>query len=172
MRIFVIADTHFGHKALINIYESRPVDFEKRIEKSWIRIVDKDDLVIHLGDVIVGKSADWASIIPNLPGRKILVLGNHDKKSESWYIENGFDFCCLSFTWQMYGLRIIFSHEPTMEGVFDLNIHGHLHLERHSEYVTDKRHYLISLEKSGYQPLTLDYIVRDWMKQNNISGYE
>ena len=103
MRIFVIADTHFGHKALADKYLSRPADFAKKIIINWKRTIKSDDMIIHLGDVTVGTSTDWSFIIPDLPGRKILVLGNHDKKSESWYMANGFDFCCSAFTWHMYG---------------------------------------------------------------------
>jgi len=133
MRIFVIADTHFGHLSLIEKYQSRPPNFQEQIIKNWKRTVNADDLVIHLGDVVVGKSSDWATTIPNLPGRKVLVPGNHDLKSESWYMSNGFDFCCHQFLMNIYGLKILFSHEPAVYGDFDLNIHGHLHLGRHRE---------------------------------------
>lgn len=36
------------------------------------------DLVIHLGDVYFGPAGGWEDLIFNLPGRKILVRGNHD----------------------------------------------------------------------------------------------
>ena len=166
MRIFVIADTHFGHKALADKYQSRPPDFAKKIIVNWKRTVKPEDVIIHLGDVTVGTSTDWALVIPDLPGRKILVLGNHDRKSESWYMSNGFDFCCDNFTWHMFGLDIAFSHEPLFTGQFDLNIHGHLHLNRHREIETDTRHFLFSLENTSYQPLLLETIIKEWGKSN------
>ena len=40
----------------------------------------------------------WENDIFNkLPGRKVLVMGNHDKKSARWYSEHGFDFVCNMF---------------------------------------------------------------------------
>jgi calcineurin-like phosphoesterase family protein len=168
MRILVITDTHFGHRALVEKYESRPPDFETRIKQNWQKMVNNDDLVIHLGDVVVGKTTDWTSLVPTLPGQKVLVLGNHDKKSTSWYMANGFNFCCLEFFWEVFGVRILFSHEPREEGQFDLNIHGHLHLpESHRKYKTGKRHFLVSLEETNYQPRPLKSIVAAWRKSNS-----
>jgi calcineurin-like phosphoesterase family protein len=133
-------------------------------------MVTEDDLVIHLGDVVVGKATDWSSVIPELPGRKVLVLGNHDRKTPSWYMANGFEFCCVEFSWEIFGLRILFSHEPRDVGQFDLNIHGHLHLGRHREHKRDKRHYLVALENTSYQPRTLKRIVENWKHANESAG--
>ncbi|MBC2714976.1 MAG: hypothetical protein HF978_06665 [Desulfobacteraceae bacterium] len=168
MRILVIADTHFGHRSLAEEYQSRPPDFENKIIRNWQKMVSKDDLVVHLGDVVVGKATDWSSAIPSLPRRKVLVIGNHDKKTLSWYMANGFDFCCLDFFWEIFGLKVLFTHEPKNIGLFDLNIHGHLHLGRHREYECDERHYLFAMEKTSYQPRPLKSIVEEW-KQSNKS---
>ena len=170
MRVFVISDTHFEHRKLVE-FGSRPLDFEKRIIRNWKKMVGAEDLVVHLGDVLVGRTSKLSSIIPGLPGRKILVLGNHDQKKASWYMNNnnGFDFCCESFSWNMFGLEILFSHKPEQSGSFDLNVHGHLHLpQRHAECPVDGRHYLVSLEQNGYQPELLRSIVNSW--QNRRKG--
>jgi calcineurin-like phosphoesterase family protein len=166
MRLFVISDTHFGHKVLASEYLSRPVDFTEKIIKNWFRLVEPDDLIIHLGDVALGGPTIWEETILYLPGRKILVTGNHDKKNLTWYMTNGFEFCCSSFSWDYFGLKILFSHEPQMTGSFDLNIHGHLHLNRHRDIETDSRHMLISLEATGYQPLLLETVVNEWKRTN------
>ena len=45
----------------------------------WNRVVGKNDIVFHLGDVGFWKSADQArELISSLNGDKRLVLGNHD----------------------------------------------------------------------------------------------
>ena len=118
MQVFVISDTHWGHSALSDKFKERPTDFEVRISQNWQRMIKTDDLVIHLGDVLFGNRSDWSSILTSLPGRKILVMGNHDKRTISWYMANGFEFCCESFHWQMYGLNILFSHKPALHEVF------------------------------------------------------
>lgn len=171
MKIFVISDTHFGHRSLADKYQTRPKDFENRIIHNWQKMVSDEDLIIHLGDVIIGKESDWKSVISELPGRKILVTGNHDKKTLSWYLTNIFEFCCNEFYWYMYGMRILFSHEPRFEGRFDMNIHGHLHHpNHHPEYKCDERHCLISLENTSYQPQMLKSIVVKWQQSNKAGN--
>ena len=165
MRLFVIADTHFGHTALSNRLNVRPQNFEERIIRNWRASISDEDLVIHLGDIFLGKSTNWSDYLPTLPGRKVLIVGNHDKKSYNWYLDNGFDFVCRSFTWEIHGLNILFSHEPVANGNHDLNIHGHLHVddERHPK-PDDERCYLVSLESNGYRPEMLKTIVEKWRK--------
>jgi calcineurin-like phosphoesterase family protein len=166
MKIFVTTDTHFGHHQLVSDFQARPEDFEIRIVYNWHRMIGQDDMVIHLGDLVVGKPVDWTSIVPTLPGRKILVIGNHDKKTISWYLKNGIDFCCSSFMWEIFGLRILFSHEPIIDGIFDLNIHGHLHSRQHRILKCDTQHYLLCLEQTSYQPRPLESLVKEWRKSN------
>ena len=168
MKIFCIADTHFSHDALVTEFDSRPPEFEKKIIRFCKSFIKEDDLLIHLGDVMVGSPDRWFEIIPEIPGRKILVVGNHDRKSYHWYMTNGFLFACESFEWAIYGLRILFTHEPVSKGNFDLNIHGHLHVNQHRESKEGNRSFLLSLEESNYQPQQLDSIIKKWQKTNNI----
>ena len=79
-------------------------------------------------------------------------------------MKRGFDFCCNHFVWEMFDLRILFSHIPSLEAGFDLNIHGHLHSGRHREISTDERHHLISLEETGYQPQLLETVITKWQR--------
>ena len=166
MKVFVTTDTHFAHTALVEKHKCRPSDFETQIAMNWIDTVSNDDLVIHLGDIAVGATNRWYAIIPGLPGRKILTLGNHDGKSLQWYMEHGFDFACRKFYWKMYGLKILFSHVPRHDDTFDINIHGHLHRgTHHLDVVTDDRHQLLSLEETGYRPVLLKTLVETWQQK-------
>lgn len=165
MKVFVITDTHFGHIALATKLQLRPISFQEKIIKAWNRDVGADDLVIHLGDVLLGSRSLWFDVVPKLPGRKILILGNHDQRNAHWYMSNGFDFCCQNFSWEMYGYKIIFSHEPIAGGEFDLNIHGHFHETKETKSPISSRHYLLSLEEAGYRPHPLKTIVNSWQKQ-------
>ena len=55
MQTFVISDTHFGH-ANMTKYHDRPERFDRVLIENWNRVVGKQDLIIHLGDVAVSRS--------------------------------------------------------------------------------------------------------------------
>lgn len=116
----------FKH-ANMKTYCDRPSDFTERIIKNWHNLVSPEDLVIHLGDVAIGKREDWGWIIPSLPGKKVLVRGNHDdsKSCDWWMSEGGFDFACDSMIYRGQWL----THKPSdfMPPGCTYNIHGHLH---------------------------------------------
>lgn len=164
MKIWVISDTHFGHVSLATKYNARPDDFEAKIIYNWNTLIDPTDIVLHLGDLFIGNQSVWKDIVNNLNGNKVLIKGNHDSQSYSWYLNNGFSFACETCVWDMFGYTILFSHKPKTEGDFDINVHGHLHEGRHRELQTDHRHILISLEKNGYQPMLLETIIKKWEK--------
>lgn len=83
MSLFVIADTHLSLATgkTMNIFNGWS-DYEQRLEKNWRAIVTDDDTVIIPGDISWSMSleeglADF-EFLNNLPGRKILMKGNHD----------------------------------------------------------------------------------------------
>ena len=126
MKTYVISDTHLNHDR-IKTYCDRPENFTKLIVRNWQQTVKAEDLVIHVGDVFIGKSSGWDEIWPTLPGRKILVRGNHDwGHSLTWWMDKGgFDAAVDSMK---FG-RVYFSHYPAQElpEHCDVNVHGHLH---------------------------------------------
>lgn len=145
MNIFIISDTHFNHKNIIK-YENRPEDFNEVIITNWNKLVKKEDLVIHLGDVIFGieRTKHLPEIMGRLNGKKILARGNHDENDWQWYMERGFDFVCDYYVYK----GIAFSHAPITplppQTLFnhgepvDLNIHGHFHRGRHRNPIDNK----------------------------------
>jgi calcineurin-like phosphoesterase family protein len=155
VRRWVIADTHFGHKMLIE-KGYRPANFEKRIIDQWTALVAPEDLVIHLGDLAF--SHVEANTWNLLPGRKVLVRGNHDNHSITWYMERGFAFAC-----DMFELgKIIFTHAP-LEVIpvhVSFNLHGHLHTGEHRPFEPSLKHRLISLERTNYAPVLIEKVLR------------
>ena len=82
MARFFTSDTHFGHQRIIELC-NRPFSSveemnEVMIER-WNTVVKPDDVVIHLGDVALGKIAETLPLIGRLNGYKVLVPGNHDR---------------------------------------------------------------------------------------------
>lgn len=94
--IFFTADSHFGHENIIE-YCNRPFrslgDMENTIISKYRQVVTPEDTVYFLGDLTIKGSQhrahlDW--ILEQLPGTKILILGNHDRFNPFIYVDAGF----------------------------------------------------------------------------------
>ena len=107
--LWTITDTHFDHHAMIKNC-GRPVNFDAIICRNWRERVKPQDTVIHLGDC-AWRSEGMKRLL-ELPGKKILVRGNHDDKSLEKYMEMGWDFACDSIVMKLGGVVILFSHKP------------------------------------------------------------
>lgn len=161
MKIWVTTDTHFNHQKLIEM-GVRPPDFEEQIKENLMNLVAKDDLLIHLGDICIGKektSSNWFK--QNLLCRTVLVRGNHDHKSTNFYLDNGWDFCCTRFDLTIFGKRFAFTHSPIpWDGFFEINLHGHLHNCSHRNDKVNGYNHLVSLERNNYLPELLESFVK------------
>ncbi len=159
--VWVIADTHFGHSALVEKLGTRPAGFEDRILDALTVAVKPGDLVIHLGDFSIGEDARWAEAfrLATEGATRVLVRGNHDSKSNSWYRERGFAFVCEAFMDRYYGKRITFSHVPfgpeVMGAADHLNVHGHTHGNAHRGDFKTPYHVEVACETLGYGPVSL-----------------
>ena len=84
MSIFAISDLHlsFGVNKPMNVFGKLWDNYEERIKKNWCDNVKDDDTVIIPGDISWGMSLDEAlpdfKFINDLPGKKIILRGNHD----------------------------------------------------------------------------------------------
>lgn len=111
--VYIISDTHFDDPFCKDIDPAWPTskEYVALLKKS----VTENDTIIHLGDV--GNPA-W---MDELPGYKVLIMGNHDTKS-----------LCERHFHEIYdgplyiGRKLLLSHEPVyVPGA--VNIHGHAH---------------------------------------------
>ncbi len=101
MSVFVMADTH------LSLSTNKPMDkfgirwknHAEKIRENWCRIVTDADTVVIAGDLSWGINLDEAlpdfRFIDTLPGKKILLKGNHDywwdtvTKMTAFFEENG-----------------------------------------------------------------------------------
>lgn len=82
MRNFFTSDEHFGHQHLLQFQRKEfklVAEMDEALIAAWQTVVDKKDMVYILGDLSFRKPVDTIAILDRLPGRKVLVLGNHDK---------------------------------------------------------------------------------------------
>jgi predicted phosphohydrolase len=85
MSIYAISDLHLSiskPEKSMQEFGDEWKDYEKRIEKNWKETVGTNDTVIIPGDISWAMTLDEAkpdfAFIESLPGKKIIVKGNHD----------------------------------------------------------------------------------------------
>lgn len=179
MKIWIISDTHFNHLKLLRL-EERPENFNELIVRNWNKQVKPEDLVIHLGDVILGRDSELPDFLKRLNGTKILTRGNHDKKTQLWYMQRGFSFVCDYFIYR----NVAFAHTPLtpiphralkhQSEEVDLCIHGHFHKSVHRGHpdmqddyydvdyyhVHKEKYHLIQIEDT-FRPILLDHVLKE-----------
>jgi calcineurin-like phosphoesterase family protein len=95
-----------------------------------------------------------------LPGTKILVRGNHDKRTDHWYEGHGWMFCCSSILLTRFGKRILLTHRPFgSQEWFDLNVHGHNHNTVPKDHMISPNNYCLCLENENYEPVLLESLI-------------
>ena len=171
MAIHFISDLHKDHKK-IHDFCLRPEDYEDQIRNAWMRSVKPKDSIFVLGDLFFGKRKSFIEYMNGLPGNKILIRGNHDGETDSWYINNcGFSIVADQMT--IMG-NIILSHKPIQVGESQYNIHGHLHdispeywLKKEGEDYSFLNEYNFNVcpEIIGYAPIRLDRLIKNRVKK-------
>ncbi len=152
---FFMADPHFGHKNII-AYEKRPFPdvqtMDKEIVKRCNAVVGKNDRLFILGDFSFYGKEKTTALCQSLNGTKILVMGNHDEKSPSYYRECGFE--------EVYDFPIILdsfwilSHKPLYININMpyANIFGHVHGNPiYTDYT--KQSFCACIERWDYTPV-------------------
>lgn len=163
-RVFVISDTHFGHKKVLEFEKGARAfasiqEHDDELVYRWNNTVRKHDTVWHLGDVLFG--AESFETLRRLNGVKKLVMGNHDQYPVEKYREH--------FS-QIYGTvkvqDCILSHVPVHPSQFYRfvgNIHGHLH----SHVIDDPRYCNVSCEQIDLTPVLMDKVVHTLKERND-----
>jgi calcineurin-like phosphoesterase family protein len=185
MKIYLITDTHFFHAKMVP-FCGRPTNFTELIGENLLKACfTKHDVLIHLGDICIGHDELAHDLyIKPWPCKKWLIRGNHDSKSNQWYLDHGWDWIGTKFQDRFYGKNVLFSHTPVRykeetsgmwgSDSFDINIHGHYHnsmnkltKERWEELnkidkdkydlsVITQRHKLLAVEYTDYKPVLLE----------------
>lgn len=191
-RYFVISDTHFGHDKTWSTFKlsdgvtplrnfTSSEEMDQHMIDCWNEVVRDDDVVYHLGDVVINNK--HLHRIHALRGHKRLVLGNHDcvVNTVQDFLDAGFEAVFGVTKPQKFPFYL--SHIPldadsipypqsvdrhgekVTRGWCKANIHGHLHGRR--KMITDKwgnripspLHYCVSVENVNYTPVNLEEIV-------------
>ena len=181
MKTWLTSDLHFGHKNIMTFCSQTRARFRNDVDymteamiEEWNARVEPIDTVYLLGDVAFMSGFDASLVMMRLNGRKILIEGNHDRKTlmdvnfrkqfaeVHQYLQVNYD-----------GHRIIMFHYPIWE--WDqmhrgsLHFYGHLHggtsgLEKY-------RALDVGMDATGEIVISMDYAIRR-IKDNQIRGHD
>lgn len=176
MKIFFIADCHFGHDKIIPMCH-RPFadakEMQKEMIRKWNAKVSNEDLVYVLGDFSFKiNKHDTTKILEQLNGRKILIKGNHDRYAGHPDFDRFFEEICETKQLHIDDKEFFLSHYPIIDypGAYrnGYMIYGHVH----NQYVPYERMYCVSVECINYEPVTFEEIVniyKDKEMQERVS---
>lgn len=125
MNVLFTSDSHLGHKNIHKFREgvSSPEDNTEKFFKEAKRKINKRTLTYYLGDVAFDE--EHMTMIGELPGRKILIKGNHDDMVSTKIQMEIFEEIhgCIKYK------EFFLSHCPIHpQQLFrGTNVHGHVH---------------------------------------------
>ena len=117
--LYATSDTHFNHVNIIK-YCGRPFTPDEEgagkcnafLIERWRETVGEKDIVLFLGDLALGGAKrireEMPVLLRDLPGRKIMIRGNHDGLEPDFYRSIGFS---LVLDWLILG-GMFFCHYP------------------------------------------------------------
>jgi calcineurin-like phosphoesterase family protein len=156
---FLIADNHFGHPGIIRVC-NRPfanvAEMNESMAANWRSVVRPDDTVIVVGDFAHRmKPADLRKLFDSLPGRKHLVIGNHDDKHTlalPWA-----SICDIAYV-SIDGTRCVLCHYPMLSWPGSrkgaLMLYGH----HHGKIPGNQQSADIGVDVLGWAPVRLNTI--------------
>ena len=173
--IFITSDTHFGHD---REFIWGPRGFKSHVEnddaiiKRWNLIVKPEDIVYHLGDVILGDNEYGINCLKQLNGNINILPGNHDTKTRLSLYEQLDNVTVLSraelIKYKKYSFYL--SHYPTLTSNLDegaplktrvINLCGHSHIKNRFKDMDKGLIYHVEIDCHNNFPISLDEILFD-----------
>ena len=169
--VYFIADTHFGHKNIIELC-SRPYNSTEEMNNDiinrWNRKVRGNDSVYIIGDMFF-RCENPEEILSQLNGEKHLLVGNHDG---SWMTKVNTDRYFKSVNTLLEtsigNVGASLCHYPLVTWKHQKKtymIHGHIHNETSTEYwnlLCDNPRILnAGADINGFEPVTLEELIRN-----------
>ena len=157
-RVWVTADTHFGHESIIK-HCNRPFktiqEMDEYIIEKWNSMIEKYDHVYILGDFAFNNHLKY---INALKGRKHLILGNHDSMSAECLKR----FVTVSEEKQIkYQNRyFILSHCPFRNWTNSYRGSAHLFGHVHGRIKTYNLSFDIGMDTHSYIPYNMDEVMK------------
>ena len=180
-----IADTHFGHK---NILEDCRPQFQSVEEMNTViidninRKMKKSDILYIVGDFSFRSKQSPIAFLEAIKPQKILIVGNHDrdwlKHLSEEEIQRQFLGVYQQYSVKKHGMELHFNHFPQLAWnrshyfAQSFSICGHIHNARDSSVAAQlfphvKCQFNAGVDINGFEPVTFEELVA-----NNTSFYD
>lgn len=148
--IWFTSDCHFGHRSILKFCPNTrqgttPDEMDRILISNWQRDVAADDDVYMLGDIFFCDSKQARNIMGQLPGRKHLIYGNHDKVIRSDHqLQKQFTSIQDYLELTIDNRFVVMFHYPMLEwlgmarGSYALFGHVHGNMDNHPEVIAGR----------------------------------
>lgn len=168
-KIFVTSDTHFGHDREF-LWGPRGftnyVDHDNEVIQRWNAVVGPDDIVYHLGDVMLNDNAHGMDCLSKLNGQIKIIRGNHDTDARIELYKSLPNVEVLGWAevikYNKY--QFYLSHHPTLTSNLEkapylrmhlINLFGHTHQQKQF-YEDIPFMFHVGMDSNNCTPVLLD----------------
>ena len=168
-KIFITSDTHFGHdreflfgpRGFTSIEEH-----DQEVIRRWNSVVSPDDVVYHLGDVMLNDNAHGMECLRQLNGQIKIVPGNHDTDSRlKLYAQlENVEVMPMAISLKYKKYNFYLSHHPTLTSNLEkapylrmhlINLYGHTHQQ--GKFFQDMPFmFHVGMDSNNCTPVSLD----------------
>ena len=179
--IYFTSDTHFGHDREF-LWGPRGftnhVDHDKEVIRRWNEVVGPDDIVYHLGDVMLGNNEYGISCLRQLNGHIKIIPGNHDTQARLGLyrtVEN-VEVLGLAEMIKYKKYHFYLSHHPTMTSNLEkapylrmhlINLYGHTHQQKQF-YNGIPFMFHVGLDSNNNAPISIDDAIEMMKEETKI----
>lgn len=188
---WVTSDTHFSHARIIAL-SNRPFasveEMDEAMIERWNEIVKPEDIVVHLGDLALGRLAESLPLTERLNGRRFLIPGNHDRISQAFdhgksidrftpvYEAAGWSILPEVIEMTVAGRQVLLSHYPydgdsrpdrpdrhahiRAQDTGLPIIHGHVH----GEWAVRGRQFNVGVDIHDFRPVHRT-VIEEWLRE-------
>jgi len=179
--IFLTSDTHFGHDREF-LWGPRGFtssqEHDEAIIKNWNEVVGPDDIVYHMGDLMLGDNAHGIECVKRLNGHIKLIRGNHDTDAR-WKLYAtlpNVELIGWAEVIKYKKYQFYLSHHPTMTSNLEktphlrmhlINLYGHTH-QPNKFYQSTPFMFHCGLDSNGNKPVSLDDAIEMMKEETKI----
>lgn len=177
--IWLTSDTHLNHDKdfIWGVRGFKSVEeMNETIIENWNSTVKDNDIVYHLGDVMMGELQAGLHLVKKLKGEKYLAYGNHDTDSriKAFDMNRFFKDIQMGYRLKVRKKSLILSHYPQLVANQEdktpvWSIHGHTHSKDKFSEVFHT--YNVNMDAHACYPINLEDLMMDIKNKGCINEH-